>query len=92
MIGRERFYAPQHKDGSKELIVSHAEGAATSVDLLRLRLEGVLEDIKGELTGETDRGASKRLYLAATAIGKVVEYLADRAEATSAGTGAAHDG
>jgi hypothetical protein len=51
-------------------------------ELLRLRLEGVYEDIKGVLSAH-DPGAesSRRLYFAATAIGRVVEYLAQEASA-----------
>jgi hypothetical protein len=50
------------------------------IELLRLRLEGVYEDIKGVLsTPNRDPGAesSRRLYFAATAIGRVVEYLSE---------------
>jgi hypothetical protein len=51
-----------------------------SIELLRLRLEGVYEDIRDVLsTPNQDPGAesSRRLYFAATAIGRVVDYLSE---------------
>lgn len=62
----------------KEHIDFASAPPATSVDLLKRRLEGVLEDIKGVLSYSDDRGeAHRRLYFAATAIDKVVEYLGE---------------
>ena len=61
-------------DVSAKRLKDFAGSRDAQVELLTLRLQGVLFDIKNTIS-DCDREGSKKLYFAARAIGTVLDYL-----------------
>jgi hypothetical protein len=70
-------FHPHVPSKSMEPNALKASDESHQVELLALRLQGVLCDIKNVITTSfsDDREGSKKLYFAACAIGTVVDYL-----------------